>query len=48
MIGVLGVHAVKHVVVDLKQEPEIAPEVVHAVEMRNKHLPATQIVAVST
>ena len=47
MFGVLGAPAVKHVVVDLKRKPEIAPERVHAMEMHNKQVLATHKVAVS-
>ena len=49
MDGVLGPHAVKHVVVvGLKQDRELAPEMVHAVEMHNKQIPVTYKVAVSS
>ena len=47
VIGVFTAPAVKHVVVDLKQDQEIAPEMVHAVEMHDKQIPATHKVAVS-
>ena len=42
-----GAYAVKHVVVGLKQDREIAQEVVHAVEIHNIQIPATHKVVVS-
>ena len=45
--GVLGAHAVKHVVVVLKQDRELVPKMVHALEIHKKQIPAIHKVAVS-